>query len=146
MKTQKHLERADVIGYKYIAKFVAKECHRIGAKRILLLGTRRLMNNGVIDVYLKKQGIEVINTVNYPEEIIEIDNIIDDVRHDEISFEDKEFLINFIYQFPCDSQVEPDAVVFAAPELSELIYEEDIEFPLISAEKAHIGEIIRQYS
>ena len=146
MKNQKHLEKADIIGYKYIAKFVAKECHRAGAKRILLLGTKRLMNNGVIDVYLKKQGIEVMNTTNYLEEVLEIDNIIDNVRQNIISFDDKEYLMNFIYQFPCDSMVEPDAVVLGAPELSELIYEEDVEVPLISANQAHIDKIICQYS
>ena len=111
---------------------VAEDLKEIGAKQILLLGTKTMMTGKPMREYFADQGIEVMAVDDYPDEVDEINRIIlKELRHGIVTLESKEFLVNFVYQFPADSEVRPDAIVLGCNELNLILEPNDIDIPII---------------
>lgn len=92
---------------------------------------------------LAQHGINVMSVDNYPEEIEEIDRIIfDELCHGVVTAESKEFMMNFVYQFPADSDIRPDAIVLGCTELEMILEQDDVDIPLINSTQAHIDKIV----
>lgn len=111
---------------------VAEDLEEIGAKRILLLGTKTMMTGKPMSEFFASRGIEVMAVDDYPNEIDEINRIIfKELRHGIVTLESKEFLINFVYQFPADSDVRPDAIVLGCTDLNLILGPDDVDIPII---------------
>ena len=127
----------------HIGDCVAEKCKEVGAKRVLLLGTKFTMTEDFMTERLARHGIEVMSVADYPDEIEEINRIIfDELCHGVVTLESKEFMMNFIHQFPADSDIRPDAVVLGCTELDRIITPDDIDRPLIDSTQAHIDKIV----
>lgn len=132
-----------------VARFAPKPVGRhsapeaVVAPRVLLLGTKSTMTENFLKDNLAKNGIEVMDTSNYPDEIAEIDRIIfHELCHGIVTAESKEFMLNFVYQFPADSQERPDAIVLGCTELDMILTPEDIDLPLVDSTEEHIRKIV----
>lgn len=127
----------------HIGDCIAEKCKEIGAERVLLLGTKFTMTEDFLKRKLAMHGIQTMSVGNYPDEIAEINRIIfDELCHGVVTPESKEFMMNFIYQFPADSDIRPDAVVLGCTELDMIITPEDVDLPLIDSTRAHIDKIV----
>lgn len=117
-----------------------------GARRILLLGPSYVMRSKLLRAKLNKVQIEMMDVTNYWDETDQIDQIINDlVTIDKLDDESVEFLVNFINQFPSDSDERPDAIVLGCQELSEIITE-DLIFdgvPLIDGSQAYVKDLVK---
>jgi len=117
-----------------------------GARRILLLGPSYVMRSKLLRAKLAKVGIEMMDVTNYWDETDQIDQIINDlVTIDKLDDESVEFLVNFINEFPCDSDERPDAIVLGCQELSEIITEDFIfdGVPLIDGSQAYVKDLVK---
>ncbi len=110
---------------------IAEELGEIGAKRILLLGTKTMMTSEPMSEFFASRGIEVMAVDDCPDEVDEINRVIQELRHGIITLESKEFLVNFVYQFPADSEARPDAVVLGCAKLGLILGPEDVDIPII---------------
>lgn len=127
----------------HIGDCIAEECKKVGAKRVLLLGTKFTMTEDFMKTRLGTHNIEVMDTSNYPEEIDEINRIIfDELCHGSVTSESKEFMMNFVYQFPADSDLRPDAIVLGCTELNMILEPDDVDIPLIDSTQAHIDKLV----
>ena len=127
----------------HIGDCIAKKCKEVGAKRVLLLGTKFTMTEDFMAKRLAQHGIEVMSVDNYPEEIEEIDRVIfDELCHGVVTAESKEFMMNFVYQFPADSDIRPDAIILGCTELEMILEQDDVDIPLINSTQAHIDKIV----
>ena len=127
----------------HIGDCIAEKCKEVGAKRVLLLGTKFTMTEDFMAKRLAQHGIEVMSVDNYPEEIEEIDRIIfDELCRGVVTPESKEFMINFVYQFPTDSDIRPDAIILGCTELEMILEQDDVDIPLINSTQAHIDKIV----
>jgi len=127
----------------HIGDCIAEKCREISAKRVLLLGTKFTMTEDFMRKRLESHGLSVMDTSSYPEEINEINRIIfDELCHGLVVPESKEFMLNFVYQFPCDRDERPDAVVLGCTELNMILKPEDIDIPLIDSTEAHIDKLV----
>lgn len=127
----------------HIGDCIAEKCKEVGAKRVLLLGTKFTMTEDFMAKRLAQHGINVMSVDNYPEEIEEIDRIIfDELCHGVVTAESKEFMMNFVYQFPADSDIRPDAIVLGCTELEMILEQDDVDIPLINSTQAHIDKIV----
>lgn len=127
----------------HIGDCIAEKCKEVGAKRVLLLGTKFTMTEDFMAKRLAQHGINVMSVDNYPEEIEEIDRIIfDELCHGVVTAESKEFMMNFVYQFPADSDIRPDAIVLGCTELEMILEQDDVDIPLINSNQAHIDKIV----
>ena len=112
--------------------YIAGKCEDWDIKRVLLLGTKAIMTNESIKRRLAEHGIEVMDTSDYLEEIEEIDRIIsEELYQGVVNPESKEFMMNFVYQFPADSNIRPNAVIFGCTELSMILEPGDLDIPFI---------------
>ena len=92
---------------------------------------------------LAQHGIEVMPVDDYPDEIAEINRIIfDELCRGVATPESKEFMMNFIWQFPSDSDIRPDAIVLGCTELEMILEQDDVDIPLINSTQAHIDKIV----
>ena len=127
----------------HIGDCIAKKCKEVGAKRVLLLGTKFTMTEDFMAKRLAQHGIEVMSVDNYPEEIEEIDRVIfDELCHGVVTAESKEFMMNFVYQFPADSDIRPDAIILGCTELEMILEQDDVDIPLVNSTQAHIDKIV----
>ena len=127
----------------HIGDCIAEKCKEVGAKRVLLLGTKFTMTEDFMAKRLAQHGIEVMPVDNYPDEVDEIDRIIfEELCHGVVTPESKEFMINFVYQFPADSDDRPDAIVLGCTELEMILEPDDVSIPLINSTQAHIDKIV----
>ena len=127
----------------HIGDCIAEKCQELNAKRVLLLGTKFTMTEDFLSKRLKSHGISVMDTSSYLEEIDKINQIIfDELCHGIVVPESKEFIINFICQFPCDSNECPDAVILGCTELNMIIKPEDVDIPLVDSTQAHIDKLV----
>ena len=127
----------------HIGDCIAEKCKEVGAKRVLLLGTKFTMTEDFMAKRLAQHGINVMSVDNYPEEIEEIDRIIfDELCHGVVTAESEEFMMNFVYQFPADSDIRPDAIVLGCTELEMILEQDDVDIPLIHSTQAHIDKIV----
>ncbi len=131
--------------FVHIGDCIAYELKKVGAKRILLLGTSFTMRENFMKEYLREHhDIETMSTDNYPEETGEINRIIfEELCQGEVKLESKEFLVNFIYQFPADSDERPDAVVLGCTEMGMILHQEDIDVPIVDSTQAHIDCLVK---
>ncbi|MBR3256685.1 aspartate/glutamate racemase family protein [Candidatus Saccharibacteria bacterium] len=84
-----------------------------------------------------------MNTSNYPEEIDEINRIIfEELCHGIVTPESKEFMMNFAYQFPADSDERPDAIILGCTELNMILEPDDVDVPLVDSTQAHIDKLV----
>ena len=82
---------------------------------------------------LAQHSIEVMPVGDYPDEIAEINRtIFDELCHGVVTAESKEFMMNFVYQFPADSDIRPDAIVLGCTELEMILEQDDVDIPLIN--------------
>lgn len=131
------------ISLVHIGDCIAEKCKEINAKRVLLLGTEFTMVEGFMKRRLAENSIEAMSVDNYQDEIKEIDRIIfDELCHGVITPESKEFMMNFIWQFPLDSDIRPDAIILGCTELEMILKQDDIDIPLINSTQAHIDKIV----
>lgn len=122
----------------HIGDCVAERCQKLNAKRVLLLGTKNFLSKR-----LESYGISIMDTSNYPEEIDEINRIIfDELCHGVVMSESKEFMMNFVYQFPCDRDERPDAVVLGCTELNMILEPNDVDIPLVDSTNEHIEKLV----
>lgn len=129
--------------FVHIGDCIAEECKKVGTKRVLLLGTKFTMTEDFMKARLGTHDIEVMDTSNYPEEIDEINRIIfEELCHGIVTSESKEFMVNFAYQFPCDSDERPDAVILGCTELNMILQPGDVDIPLIDSTQAHIDKLV----
>lgn len=127
----------------HIGDCIAEKCKEIGAERVLLLGTKFTMTEDFLKRKLAMHGIQTMSVGNYPDEIEEINRIIfEELCHGMVTPESKEFMMNFIYQFPADSDIRPDAIILGCTELDMIITPDDIDLPLIDSTQAHIDKIV----
>ena len=127
----------------HIGDCIAKKCKEVGAKRVLLLGTKFTMTEDFMAKRLAQHGIEVMPVDDYPDEIAEINRIIfDELCHGVVTAESKEFMMNFVYQFPADSDIRPDAIILGCTELEMILEQDDIDIPLINSTQAHIDTLV----
>lgn len=127
----------------HIGDCIAEKCKEASAKRVLLLGTKFTMTEDFMAERLAQHGIKAMSVADYPDEIEEINRIIfDELCHGVVTPESKEFMMNFIYQFPADSDIRPDAIVLGCTELDMIITPDDIDLPLIDSTQAHIDKIV----
>lgn len=128
----------------HIGDCIAEKCKEVGAKRVLLLGTKFTMTEDFMAKRLAQHGIEVMSVDNYPEEIEEIDRIIfDELCHGVVTAKSKEFMMNFVYQFPADSDIRPGAIILGCTELEMILEQDDVDIPLINSTQAHIDKIVK---
>ena len=126
---------------------VAEKLEEVFAKKILMLGPKYIMGDrDIAESYKNTYGIEIMSLANYRDEVAEVDRIInEELAEDIISVESKEFLVNFVNQFPCDDSDErPDAIVLGCYELSLILDADDVydEIPFIDGAEAHIEKIV----
>ena len=127
----------------HIGDCIAEKCKEVGAKRVLLLGTKFTMTEDFMAKRLAQHGIEVMPVDDYPDEIAEINRIIfDELCRGVATPESKEFMMNFIWQFPSDSDIRPDAIVLGCTELEMILEQDDVDIPLINSTQAHIDKIV----
>ena len=127
----------------HIGDCIAEECKKVNAKRVLLLGTKFTMTEDFMPCRLFDHDIEVIDTGDYPEEIEEINRIIfEELCHGIVTPESKEFMMNFAYQFPADSDERPDAIILGCTELNMILEPDDVDVPLVDSTKAHIDKLV----
>lgn len=50
--------------------------------------------------------------------------------------------MNFIWQFPSDSNIRPDAIILGCTELDMIITPDDVDLPLIDSTQAHIDKLV----
>ena len=101
------------------------------------------MTEDFMKALLGTHDIEVMDTSNYPEEIDEINRIIfEELCHGIVTSESKEFMMNFVYQFPADSDLRPDAIVLGCTELNMILEPDDVDIPLIDSTQAHIDKLV----
>lgn len=130
--------------FVHIGDCIAEKLKEVGAKRILLLGTKFTMTEKFMKQFLSgRHNIQVMGVRDYPEEVEEINRIIfDELCHSVVTPESKEFMLNFVYQFPCDRDERPDAVVLGCTELNMILKQDDIDIPLIDSTQAHIDKLV----
>lgn len=127
----------------HIGDCIAEKCKELGAERVLLLGTRFTMTENFLKERLAENGIKVMPVDDYPEEIAEIDRIIfEELCHGVVTPESKEFMVNFAYQFPADSDIRPDAIILGCTELEMILEPDDIDIPLVNSTQAHIDKLV----
>ena len=127
----------------HIGDCIAEECKEVNAKRVLLLGTEITMTDYFMKDYLLNFGIIAMGTRNYPEEIKKINRIIfEELCHGIVTLESKQFMVNFINQFPADSDERPDAIILGCTELNMILEPGDVDIPLIDSTKAHIDKLV----
>ena len=127
----------------HIGDCIAERCQRFNAKRVLLLGTKFTMTENFLSKRLESHGISIMDTSNYPEEIDEINRIIfDELCHGVVIPESKEFMMNFVYRFPCDRDERPDAVVLGCTELNMVLEPNDVDIPLVDSTNEHIEKLV----
>jgi len=127
----------------HIGDCIAEKCKEIGAERVLLLGTKFTMTEDFLKRKLAMHGIQTMSVGNYPDEVAEIDRIIfDELCHGIVTAESKEFMMNFVYQFPADSDDRPDAIILGCTELEMILQQDDVDIPLINSTQAHIDKIV----
>ena len=130
--------------FVHIGDCVAEKLKEAGAKRILLLGREFTMTEKFMKKFFSgRHGIQVMGVRNYPEEVGEINRIIsEELCHGIVTSESKEFMVNFVYQFPSDSEFKPDAVVLGCAELNMILEPADLDIPLIDSTQAHINKLV----
>ncbi len=124
---------------------VAEALEEMGAKKVLFLGPPYIMGDeDLILSFRDLYDIKVMRLNGYEDEIAEVERIIKALRIYPPTAEDKEFLVNFVNQFPCDSEDRPDAIVLSSNELSSILEQEDIYdgVPLIDGTELHIQKIV----
>lgn len=127
----------------HIGDCIAEKCKEIDAKRVLLLGTEFTMVGDFMKRRLAANDIEVMPVDNYHDEIKKINRIIfEELCRGMVTPESKEFMMNFIWQFPSDSDSRPDAIILGCTELNMIITPDDIDLPLIDSTKAHVDKIV----
>ena len=101
------------------------------------------MTEDFMKAHLARRGIKVMDVNKYPEEVNEINRIIfEELCHDIVSLESKEFMVNFANQFPSDSDARPDAIVLGCTELNMILKPSDVDIPLIDSTQAHIDKLV----
>ena len=127
----------------HIGDCIAEKCKEVGAKRVLLLGTKFTMTEDFMAKRLAQHSIEVMPVGDYPDEIAEINRtIFDELCHGVVTAESKEFMMNFVYQFPADSDIRPNAIILGCTELEMILEQDDVDIPLINSTQAHIDKIV----
>lgn len=138
-----HLSRCVKIPLVHIGDCIADKCNAIGARHVLLLGTKFTMTEDFMENRLAEYGIEVMDTSDYPEEIDEINRIIfEELCHGVVTPESKEFMVNFAHQFPSDSDARPDAIILGCTELNMILEPDDVDIPIIDSTQAHIDTLV----
>ena len=141
--SESHTPRLVVIPLIHIGDCIAEKCNEINAKKVLLLGTEITMTDYFMKDYLLNFGIIAMSTRNYPEEIKKIDRIIfGELCHGIVTLESKQFMVNFINQFPADSDERPDAIILGCTELNMILEPDDVVVPLVDSTKAHIDKLV----
>ena len=130
--------------FVHIGDCIAEKLKEVGAKRIMLLGTKLTMTEKFMKKFLsERHNIEVMGVRNYPEEVDKINRIIfDELCHGIVTTESKEFMMNFVYQFPTDSDLRPDAIVLGCTELNMILEPDDVDIPLIDSTQVHIDKLV----
>ena len=130
--------------FVHIGDCIAEKLNKIGAKRILLLGTRFTMTEKFMKKFFSgRYKIQVMVVRDYPDEINKIDDIIfEELCHGIVTPESKEFLVNFVNQFPCDRDERPDAIILGCTELNMILGPGDVDIPLVDSTKAHIDKLV----
>ncbi len=127
------------VGGKWVSIIdaVGSEAKRMGAKKVLLLGTKTTMTMPFYREALERMGISV--EVPGQERIEEIDRII----REELMFEDlrsKGYLVELIESYRVD------AVILGCTELPLAIKEGDVSIPVLDSAKIHIREMVKKAS
>ncbi|MBR5669823.1 aspartate/glutamate racemase family protein [Candidatus Saccharibacteria bacterium] len=133
----------------HIGDSIAEKCKEVGAKRVLLLGTKFTMTEDFLKKRLAEHKIETIDLSRHSKDADEIDRIIfQELCRGVVTDESADFLVDFIRKFPTDSEPEPDAIILGCTELDMLIKSESImgqrkKIPIIDSTKAHIESIVK---
>lgn len=132
--------------FVHIGDCVAEKLKAIGAKRILLLGTKFIMTEEFMKKFFSgRHNIEVIEVRHYPKMIEAINRIIfDELCHGVVKPESKSFLEDFVQIFLLSEQVDsrPDAVVLGCTELNMILKPGDFNIPIIDSTQAHIDKLV----
>ncbi|MCR5572604.1 MAG: amino acid racemase [Candidatus Saccharibacteria bacterium] len=127
----------------HIGDCIADKCNAIDARRVLLLGTKFTMTEDFMENRLAEYGIETMDTSGYAEEVDEINRIIfEELCHGVVTPESKEFMVNFVNQFPSDSDIRPDAIILGCTELNMILEPDDVDVPIIDSTQAHIDALV----
>lgn len=132
------------VRFVHIGDCIGKECKKIGAKRIVLLGG----NDKSVKKYVsQKYSIEVMGARKFFKENAIFNDIISDALHYGIEKpESKEFVRYSLRSLTSGSwthNYKPDAIVLGSPELSIFLERDDVNVPIIDAIRLHAEELAR---
>ena len=131
----------------HIGDCVGEKCKEIGARRVLLLGTRFTMLEKFMKKYLSgKYGLEVMGVRKYPREVERIDHIIfDELCCGVVTPRSKAFMKDFVSLFTSGEAAhgyKPDAIILGCTELNMILQPEDVCVPLIDSTQVHIDKLV----
>lgn len=125
----------------HIGDCIAKKCHDLGVKRVVLIGEKNVMANDFMRERISANGIVV--STNISDFMVNlIDNIIfSELYHNPIDELAKEMLSDMIKEIVEDNDA--DGAVICCNELYSALSPEDFtDFPLIDGAGAHIEKLI----
>ena len=128
----------------HIGDCIARECEKVNAKRVLLLGTKFTMTEDFLKNRLAMHDIETIDLSGCEEEIDEINRIIfEELCHGTVTCKSRMFMSDFLGQFMAGAGPKPDAIILGCTELDMIIDSDFVgEIPVIDSTAAHIKKIV----
>ncbi len=130
----------------HIGDCIGEECEKIGAKRVLLLGTKFTMTERFMADFLADgYGIEVLDMRKLPRDVAEIDRIIfDELCHGIVLPDSKTYMVSFVDGIVSGETLghRPDAVILGCTELDMILQEGDVGVPLIDSTQVHINKLV----
>jgi aspartate/glutamate racemase len=133
------------VRFVHIGDCIGKECKKIGAKRIILLGG----NDKSMKKYIsRKYNIEVMGTRKFfRENTIFNGTISNALQYGTVKPESEASVRYFLCSLTSGSwthDYRPDAIVFGSPELSMFLWQDDVNgVPVIDAIRLHADELAR---
>ena len=132
------------VRFVHIGDCIGRECKKIGAKRIILLGG----NDESVKKYIsRKYHIEVMGTRRFLRENTIFNDIISNALHyGKVKSESRAFVKIFLRSLTSGNwthNYRPDAIVLGSPELSIFLKRGDVNVPIIDAIQLHAEELAR---
>ena len=120
----------------HIAEVVGREAQKRGYKKLMLFGTKRLLDSRLYPEILEKYGVEVV----YPseEDAIAIDKLIFRLGNGEITDDTRKEAISFVEKY----QNEVDAIILGCTELP-LVVPRD-QYPVLDTTYLHAKAIFER--
>ena len=132
--------------FVHIGDCIAEKLKEVGAKRVMLLGTKYVITDGFMKQFLSgRHNIDVVGMRDHYDEICEIDRIISlELRRGIVDQESKAFIQRFIRDYYLYASYKPEAIVLCSTELNALLKPGDtFHLPLIDSAQAHVDKLVK---